>query len=60
MTTRLVDTVSIQTLLDILQSRKIDPKPLISHRFKLDDVLAAYETFAHAGETRVAKVIIEP
>jgi alcohol dehydrogenase len=58
-TTRLVDTVSTQTLLDILQSRKIDPKPLITHRFKLDDILDAYETFAHAAETRALKVIIE-
>ena len=58
-TTRLVDTVSTQTLLDILQSGKIDPKRLITHRFKLDDILDAYETFAHAADTRALKVIIE-
>lgn len=58
-TTRLVDTVSTQTLLDILQSRKLDPKPLITHRFKLDSILDAYETFAHAAKTRALKVIIE-
>src|SRR5471032_3272548 len=34
-TTRLVDTVSTPMLLSILQSRKLDPKLLITHRFKL-------------------------
>jgi alcohol dehydrogenase len=58
-TTRLVDTVSTPMLLNVLQSRKLDPKLLITHRFKLDHVLDAYETFAHAAETRALKVIIE-
>ena len=58
-TTRLVDTVSTQMLLDILQSHRIDPKRLITHRFKLDQILDAYETFAHAADTRALKVIIE-
>jgi alcohol dehydrogenase len=58
-TTRLVDTVSTPMLLDVLQSRKIDPKRLITHHFKLDQILDAYETFAHAADTRALKVIIE-
>ena len=58
-TTRLVDTVSTPMLLNILRSNKIDPKLLITHRFKLDRVLDAYETFAHAANTRALKVIIE-
>jgi alcohol dehydrogenase len=58
-TTRLVDTVSTPMLLNVLQSRKLDPKLLITHRFKLDQVLDAYETFGHAAETRALKVIIE-
>jgi alcohol dehydrogenase len=58
-TTRLVDTVSTPMLLNILRSHKIDPKLLITHRFKLDRVLDAYETFAHAANTRALKVIIE-
>ena len=40
-TTRLVDTVSTPMLLNILRSSKIDPKLLITHRFKLDDILEA-------------------
>ncbi len=58
-TTRLVDTVSTPMLLNILRSHKIDPELLITHRFKLDRVLDAYETFAHAADTGALKVIIE-
>lgn len=57
-TTRLVDTVSTPMLLKVLQSKKIDPKLLITHRFKLDAILEAYETFANAASTNALKVII--
>ena len=58
-TTRLVDTVSTPMLLNVLGSHKLDPKRLITHRFALGVILDAYETFAHAAETRALKVIIE-
>jgi len=58
-TTRLVDTVSTPMLLKVLQSKKLDAKLLISHRFKFDNVLEAYETFGHAADTHALKVIIE-
>jgi len=58
-TTRLVDTVSTPMLLNSLRSHKIDPKLLITHRFKLDRILDAYETFAHAADTHALKVIVE-
>jgi alcohol dehydrogenase len=58
-TTRLVDTVSTSMLLNILQSGKIDPKQLITHRFKLDNILEAYEAFGNAADTHALKVIIE-
>ena len=57
-TTRLVDTVSTPMLLKTTQSGKIDPRLLITHRFKLDDILEAYYTFARAADTRALKVII--
>jgi alcohol dehydrogenase len=50
-TTRLVDTVSTPMLLKTVQSKKINPKLLITHRFKLDKILDAYETFGHAAST---------
>jgi alcohol dehydrogenase len=58
-TTRLVDTVTTPMLLKTVQSKKIDPKLLITHRFKLDKILDAYETFGHAANTGALKVIIE-
>ena len=58
-TTRLVDTVTIPMLFKTVRSRKIDPKLLITHRFKLDHILDAYETFANAAKTKALKVIIE-
>jgi alcohol dehydrogenase len=58
-TTRLVDTVSTPMLLSTLLARKIDPTPLITHRFKLDSILDAYEAFANAASTKALKVIIE-
>lgn len=58
-TTRLVDTVTIPMLFKTVRSRKIDPKLLITHRFKLNDILNAYETFANAAKTKALKVIIE-
>ena len=57
-TTRLVDTVSTPMLLKTVQSGKIDPTRLITHRFKLDQILDAYDVFGRATETGALKVII--
>jgi alcohol dehydrogenase len=58
-TTRLVDTVTTPMLLKTVQSGKIDPKLLITHRFKLANILDAYDTFGRAANTQALKVIIE-
>jgi len=58
-TTRLVDTVSTPMLLKTVRSGKIDPSKLITHRFRLDQILDAYETFGSAAKTHALKVIIE-
>ena len=58
-TTRLVDTVSTPTLLKMLRAKKIDPKKLITHHFKLTDIISAYDTFANAATTGALKVILE-
>jgi alcohol dehydrogenase len=57
-TTRLVDTVTTPMLLKTVQSRKLDPKQLITHRFTFDQILDAYETFGQAARTGALKVII--
>jgi alcohol dehydrogenase len=58
-TTRLVDTVTTPMLLKTVGARKIDPKRLITHRFTLDRILDAYDTFARAASTQALKVVIE-
>ena len=57
-TTRLVDTVSTPMLLETSRSSRLDPQLLITHRFTFEQILDAYETFAHAADTRALKVII--
>jgi alcohol dehydrogenase len=55
-TTRLVDTVSTPMLLKTVCSHQLDPTALITHRFKLSQIMQAYETFAN---TNALKVLIE-
>ena len=57
-TTRLVDAVTTPMLLKTVQARKIAPARLTTHRFKLDQILDAYENFGHAASTPALKVII--
>jgi alcohol dehydrogenase len=58
-TTRLVDTVTIPMLFKTVGSHRIDPKLLITHRFKLDRILDAYDAFGNAAKTKALKVIID-
>ena len=58
-TTGLVDTFSIPMLLKTVHSKRIDAGKLITHRFKLREMLGAYDTFARAADTGALKVIIE-
>ena len=58
-TTRLVDTVTIPMLLKTVAAKKVDPLRLITHRFKLADIIDAYDTFGNAAKTKALKVIIE-
>jgi alcohol dehydrogenase len=58
-TTRLVDTVTTPMLLKTVQAGKIDPTRLITHRFRFDQMLDAYETFGHAATTEALEVVIK-
>ena len=58
-TTGLVDTQSIPLLLKSVQGKRIEAGRLITHRFKLAQILQAYETFGQAASTKALKVIIE-
>ncbi len=58
-TTRLVDTGSTPLMMRMIQARKIDPLPLITHHFTFDKMAAAYESFGAAATTGALKVIVD-
>jgi alcohol dehydrogenase len=58
-TTGLVDTFTTPRLLNLIAGGRLDPTPFATHRFALDEMLAAYDTFASAGETNALKVVLE-
>ncbi len=57
-TTRLVDTVSTPMLLKTVQGNKLQPSRLITHHFKLNDIIKAYDTFGNAAKEKALKVIL--
>jgi alcohol dehydrogenase len=57
-TTRLVDTAAIPMLLKLVQSGKLQPAKLVTHRFALNDVMKAYDTFGNAAKERALKVLL--
>jgi len=57
-TTRLVDTVTTSMLLKTVQSNKLSPNRLITHHFKLSEIIKAYDTFQHADKEKALKVIM--
>ena len=59
LTTRLVDTVTTPMLLKVVGSGKLQPGKLVTHRFALDDVMKAYDTFGNAAKEGALKVILK-
>ena len=57
-TTRLVDTAAIPMLLKLVRSGKLQPAKLVTHRFALNDIMKAYDTFGNAANERALKVIL--
>jgi alcohol dehydrogenase len=57
-TTRLVDTVTTPMLLKTVSSGKLEPEKLITHHFKLSNIVEAYETFGNAAREKSLKVIL--
>jgi alcohol dehydrogenase len=59
LTTRLVDTVTTPILIKAIQSGSLKPGNLVTHRFALNDILKAYETFGNAAEHGALKVSLK-
>ncbi|MDB6141370.1 MAG: Threonine dehydrogenase [Pseudomonas sp.] len=49
----------MRRLLEVISSGRVNLKPLVTHRFKLDDIEAAYELFDHQRDG-VMKIAITP
>jgi alcohol dehydrogenase len=49
----------MRRLMSVIASGRIDLKPLVTHRFRLDDIEAAYDLFSHQRHG-VLKVAITP
>src|SRR5580698_3860635 len=58
LTTRLVDTVTTPMLLKVVRSGKLQPNKLVTHRFAMDDILKAYDTFGNAAKEGALKVVL--
>ncbi len=59
LTTRLVDTVTTPMSLKVVQSGKLQPAKLVTHRFGLADVMKAYDTFGNAAKEGALKMILK-
>lgn len=57
-TTGLVSAYSTPLLLKTVESGKVQPEKLITHRFKLDEMLKAYDVFSNAAKEGTLKVIL--
>jgi alcohol dehydrogenase len=53
-----IDSASIPPQPKSVQAKRVDAKQLITHRFKLEQILEAYDTFARAADSQALKVII--
>ena len=57
-TTRLVDTVTTPMLLKVVGSGKLQPSTLVTHRFAMNDIMKAYDTFGNASTEGALKVVL--
>jgi alcohol dehydrogenase len=58
LTTRLVDTVTTAMLLKVVRSGKLQPGKLVTHRFAMNDIMKAYDTFGNAAKEGALKVVL--
>ncbi len=57
-TTGLVDTVTTPMLMKTVISGKLQPEMLITHHFKLSEIMKAYDIFGNASKEKALKVIL--
>lgn len=57
--TRLVDTVTTPMLLKAVIAGRLQPARLATHRFPLEETMAAYDAFGNAAREKAIKVLLE-
>ncbi|MFG3580333.1 zinc-dependent alcohol dehydrogenase family protein [Micromonospora chersina] len=57
-TTGLVDTRTTPTLLNMLVAGQLDTAHMVTHRYRLDEIVEAYDVFARPAETGALKVVL--
>ena len=57
-TTGLVSATTTPMLLKLVAQGKLKPEKFVSHRFTVDSIMEAYDTFGRAAETKALKVAI--
>ena len=57
-TTGLVNATTAPQLLDQIAEGRIQPEKFVTHRFRLDEIIDAYDTFSRAAEQNAMKVIM--
>ncbi|UPO77474.1 zinc-dependent alcohol dehydrogenase family protein [Arthrobacter sp. Helios] len=57
--TGLVNTNTLSMLLKLVAEGKLPADQFISHRYPLQDIITAYDTFSRAAETDALKVILQ-
>jgi len=55
----LINGVSAPMLIDLIDTKHLSVKPLATHRFKLDQMMEAYEVFGNAAANHALKVILQ-
>ena len=50
--------MTLPMLMKSVLSGKLPPKKLITHEFRLDELMRAYDTFGNAAKEKAFKVIV--
>ena len=58
LTTRLVDASTTSMLLKVVESGRLQPRRLVTHRFAMNDILKAYDVFGNAAKEGALKVVL--
>jgi alcohol dehydrogenase len=55
----MVDTVTTPMLLKVVRSGMLQPGKLVTHRFAMNDIMEAYDTFGNAAKEDALKVVLK-